>query len=65
MSSSNLKKKNCNSDKIKRNISHPSSKAEPKVVYVPNIAINSEDKTISIVSYKPISILRTILKFSL
>jgi len=63
VSSLNLKKRNCNSDEIKRNIIHPSSKAEPKVVYVPNIATNSEERTISIVSYKPIPILRTILKF--
>jgi len=64
VSSLNLKKRNCTSDEINRNISHPSSKVEPKVVYVPNIANNSEEKTISIVSYKPIPILRTILKFS-
>lgn len=59
----NLKKRNSNNYKVKRNIQHASSKAEPKVVYVPNIATNSEERTISIVSYKLISILRIILKF--
>ncbi|XP_060880467.1 zinc finger protein 665-like isoform X3 [Metopolophium dirhodum] len=48
VSSLNLKKRNCIGDEIKRNINLPSSKAEPKVVYVPNIATNSEERTISI-----------------
>ncbi|XP_022167998.1 zinc finger protein 107-like [Myzus persicae] len=41
------KKKNTISNEVKRNINHPSGKAEPKVVYVPNIATNSEERTIS------------------
>lgn len=61
----NSKKRNSISNEVKRNISHPDSKAEPKVVYVPNIATNSEERTISIVSCKPIPILRTILTFYL
>lgn len=58
------KKKNTISNEVKRNINHPSGKAEPKVVYVPNIATNSEERTISTVSNKLISILRMILILS-
>jgi len=57
----NLKKRNSTSNEVKRNINHESSKAEPKIVYVPNIATNLEEKTISIVSYKLISILSIII----
>lgn len=63
VSSLSLKKRNSIGNEVKRNINHPSSKAEPKVVYVPNIATNSEENTISIVSYKHIPILETILNF--
>ncbi|KAL4149327.1 hypothetical protein QTP88_003296 [Uroleucon formosanum] len=49
----NLKKRNSISNEVKRNISHSDSKAEPKVVYVPNIATNSEERTISIME-KPL-----------
>lgn len=58
----NSKKRNSINYEVKRNMKHASTKAEPKVVYVPNIATNSEERTISFVSYKLISILRTILK---
>ncbi|XP_026810472.1 zinc finger protein 665-like [Rhopalosiphum maidis] len=44
----NLKKKNSISNEVKKSINHASSKAEPKVLYVPNIATNSAERTISI-----------------
>jgi len=62
----NMKKRNSISNEVKRSINNASSKKEPKVIFIPNIATNSEERTISIVSYKycfSIPILRTSLIF--
>ena len=47
----NMIKRNSISNEVKRSISNAISKNEPKVIFVPNIATNSEEITISIVSY--------------
>ncbi|XP_027853757.2 zinc finger protein 182-like isoform X2 [Aphis gossypii] len=44
----NMKKRNSISNEVKRSINNANSKNEPKIIFVPNIATNSEERTISI-----------------